>query len=259
MRASILQMRMKIVRFLCIGILLCVLMGGGVVLFSSIFTVREIRVVREDLRMDSEQVQRTLLPLFGEHLFFVSTGEVQVLLRKAFADIEESTVSKHYPSRLDVRIKMRPLQARLLVEDPASIPEGGSGQTVGDYVTEDGVYVVYAPVQVPASETLLPIRVTDWGVRPQVGERLLDPFMMMRINDAERMLTEQFGFTVRERVVYVRAQEFHILTEKYELWFDMRSSLDEQFRRYRLFLKAMGGETPRKYVDLRLTDRVVYL
>lgn len=250
---------MTVVRFLCFGVLIVILMGGGMVLFSPIFTVREIRVIREDLRLDVEQVQRTLLPLFGEHLFFVSTGEVRLLLQRTFVDLEESMVEKHYPSRLDVRIRMRPLRARLLIEDPASLPHDGSGEVLGDYVTEEGVYVAYAPVQVPASEALLPIRVTDWGVRPQPGERLLDPLMMQHINDAERILTEQFGFTVRERVVYVRAQEFHILTEKYALWFDIRSSLDEHFRRYRLFLKAMGGDIPRKYVDLRLTDRVVYL
>lgn len=259
MRASLRHVRRKILHFLCIGVLVGILAGGGMVLFSPLFTVREIRVIRQDLRLDVEKVQRTLLPLFGEHLFFVSPMEVRLLLRNAFVDIAESTLSKQYPSRLEVRIEMRPLKARLLIENASDAPEeSGSGYVMGDYVTEKGIYVAYVPVQVPAADTLVPIRVIDWGVRPQPGDHLLNPLMMERMADAERMLTEQFGFAVRERVVYVRAQEFHFLTERYELWFDMRSPLDEHFRRFRLFLKEMEGEVPRTYVDLRLIDRVVY-
>lgn len=257
--ASMQRMRMRVVRVLCFGALLLLLFGVGMILFSSIFTVREIRVIREDLRTDVERVQKTLAPLFGKHLFFVAPGQVQILLKKAFADVDESTVMKRYPSRLDVRIHLRPLSARLLIEDSASPSDEGSGQVVGDYLTENGLYVTYAPAQIPESDKLLPIRVVDWGVRPQPGEYLLDPLLVERMREAQHILIEQFGYTVRGRVVYVRAQEFHILTDKYELWFDMRSSLDDHIHRYRLFLKAMGGDIPRKYVDLRLTDRVVYL
>ena len=78
------------------------------------------------------------------------------------------------------------------------------------------------------------------------------------MHNAEQALDEQFGQKVRSRSVYLRAQEFHLLTQQYSLWFDLKSPLEAQLLRYRLFLQTVGKDTAKEYIDLRLTDRVVY-
>jgi hypothetical protein len=60
------------------------------------------------------------------------------------------------------------------------------------------------------------------------------------------------------RTLFLRAQEYHLQTREWTLWFDMRSSIEDHLQRYRIFLREIPHEEVREYIDLRLKDRVVY-
>lgn len=256
LQATLREMQRSALRWTLIIILVALTCILGVVLFSPIVQVREITVTRLSARLDIEEVQRTLAPMFGRHLFFLSSYEITALLEDNIRDVYDIQVSKTYPSTLNVSIQLDPLVARLLIQSPDAPEEDiGTGATL-DYVTEDGVYVHTAA---PEAGSPLPLIIlVDWGARPQPGEVLLTPDFLKRIDAAEIALLHQFGKETQRRIVYLRAQEYHMVIDGAELWFDLRSPLEEQLQRYRTFLKSVEAATVREYIDLRLADRVVY-
>lgn len=234
----------------------------GVAMFSPLFDVREIRVIRSDRRVDAEQVQRSLAPLFGEHLVFLAQQHVLPLLERSVPDLRDAVIDKRYPSTLVLRLELEPIVALLEIVDPsgnASPAVTGTGaDALGDYLTADGTYVVYPPSVVQSGTGTAVVRIVDWGVRPEPWTHLLDIGVLERIAQAEQILQAQFGESVSQRVVYLRSREFHLQTSKHSLWFDLRSPLAEHFDRYRLFLSSAGADAAPVYVDLRLQDRIVY-
>jgi hypothetical protein len=248
--------RASAAKWVAVSVLLMGLAVFSFLLFSPIIQVREIKVTRLSPRLDIEEVQNTLSSLFGRHLFFLSSFEVASLLEESIADIETVSIGKEYSSVLHVRIKLQPLVARLriIAPDDIDVPVG-TGATI-DYVTEEGVYVTTTAAK--DTQVLPEILIVDWGVRPVPGSMLIIPAFIERMNAAEIAFLRQFGQEVQKRTVYVRAQEFHLRIADRELWFDLKSPLEDQLERYRTFLREIGIEEVKDYVDLRVSDRVIY-
>ncbi len=248
------RIRESAVRWILVSTIIIGVLGFGFLLFSPMIQVREIQVVRLSPRLDIEDVQQTLAPIFGKHLFFLSAYDIAGLLRDSIPDIDEVRIGKTYPETLHVQISLRPLVARLRIVEP---DQQGTGTGSGiDFLTDQGIYIATTAAQ--DTETLPEIRIVDWGVRPEPGTKLVQPIFLERMNAAELTLLRQFGQEVVERSVYVRAQEFHMRIATLDLWFDIKSPLEEQLERYRTFLREVGLDAVRDYIDLRIADRVVY-
>ncbi len=239
-----------------IGLFLLVI---GLLLLSPVGRVEEIRVSRADPRLDIEEVQKILSPLFKQHLLVLSARQVRDLLSVEIPDIQEVHVRKRYPSQLFVQIDLEPLIARLEIVDPEQEQRADSLTQSGstfDYLTSGGIYVTTSVVE--KSKALPLLRVVDWGVRPAPEDALLSTEFIRRMEEIEGILTTQFGQQVNARTVYLRAQEFHLRVGTVSLWFDVRGSLEDQMRRFRTFLGAVGLANAREYVDLRLSGRVIF-
>ncbi|MFH0770033.1 MAG: FtsQ-type POTRA domain-containing protein [Candidatus Peregrinibacteria bacterium] len=229
----------------------------ALLIFSPIVHVREISIVRTTSRLDVEQIQQALTPMFGRNLFFLSSREVEAIIVRILPDAETIQVGKKYPSHLTVRIGLQPLVARLHIVHP-DVPEitAGTG-AITDFLTAGGITIT-APLGAEGDLPLLYI--DDWGVRPVSGVRLLSPVFLKKMVQAEKLLSEQFGARITRRTIFVRSQEFHVqVNDAFELWFDTYgSSIDAQLARYRAFLQSVNVQEVKQYVDLRLSDRVVY-
>lgn len=247
--------RASAVRWTLAGLIIIGVLVFGFLLFSPVIQVREIQVSRLSPRLDIEEVQESLAPMFGRHMFFLSSYEIANLLQDSIPDIDEITIGKTYPGILHVRIALHPLVARLSIEEPDSAGGTGTGTSI-DFLTKRGFYI--ATTAARDTETLPKFSIVDWGVRPDPGILLIQPTFLERMNAAELTLLRQFGQEVSRRTVYLRAQEFHLLIEGKELWFDLRNPLEEQMERYRTFLREIGFEEARDYIDLRIADRVMY-
>ena len=229
----------------------------GLILFSPLLTIREIKIRRLSPRLDIEHVQQVLYPFFGRHLLFLSANEVREILHESIRDVENVTMEKQYPSQLTVSVKLHPLVARLDIIDPDKaevVRTTGSGT---DFVTSEGVYV--STVSPQESEGLQTIRLVDWSVPPSPGEVLIPPEILRRLQETSDALRMQFGHSVDMQTVYLRAKEYHVRADGISLWFDMKSTLEQHLQRYRIFLQYVPKEEVHRYVDLRLTDRIVYL
>lgn len=232
----------------------------AVVIFSPLVTVQEIRVQRSDPRIDFEQVQNALTPLYGRRLPLLAASEVRTLLRQAIPDLNTVDVHKQYPNGLALRLSLDPVVAKLRIVDPdgATLDTGTGTDVIADYLTNHGLYVLYRPSQVGSGSALSVIDVVDWGVRPAPWSPLIDEDMLTAMRRAEVALTDQFGSVVQSRSIYLRAREFHLHLDKFAVWMDIRSPLSEQLDRLRIFLEVAGPDAAQRYVDLRIKDKVVY-
>jgi hypothetical protein len=260
-RRELQGLKRPLIQALWIALVALVPLAIAILFFSPILQLTSIGIVRSDLRIDIPAVQKSLKPLLGERLFFVTSRSVEDLLRPAIPDLGDVKISKHYPGKLSVELTLDPIVAKLRIVNDAStsVPETESGAVViGDYLTRSGIYVRYAPAQVADVASLPELIVVDWSARPNVGQKPFDPRILERLPEAEHALREQFGQQVTMRTIYVRAAEFHLQTKEFALWFDLKNTLEQELRLYRLFLQTVGQDAAEEYVDLRLGDRIVY-
>lgn len=239
-----------------------VLLSITVLLFSPILQVREIRISRRDARLDVEQVQRALAPLFGQHLLLITPRDVEERVRQVVPDVERVRLNRNAPSRLVVTVEQEPLVARITLVPSRPEPKAATGAQAAPpvaayhYLTVSGLYVrlPFASSGAKLSE----VKVTDIPSMPQSNVKLVPPELLARMQEAERILTEEFGAQVPYRTIHVRAREYHLSVGRWSLWFDLASPLEDQLRRYRTFLQSPGAREASQYVDLRLAGMIVY-
>ncbi len=236
---------------------------GLVLLFAPLFDVRQIQVRRQDSRIDPEDVQNILSPIFRRRMVLVTRGEIRSLLQQRYPDIVNVEIEKDYPSTLKVTVSLEPVVAAIAIESHENElgTESGSVKTQSGsqkytYITEKG-YLVSSPIQL-TKEPLETLTMTDWNIRPQERTVLLDPKQMKTIFLARDTLRRDFGLSAKKIIVYLQAQEFHIKTPKVTLWFDLRGDLPLQFERFRVFLKTLSLDVAKEYIDLRIMEKVIY-
>jgi hypothetical protein len=126
-----------------------------------------------------------------------------------------------------------------------------------NYVTSGGLFVS-SPIKLAAGRPIDTLHITDWSIRPQNRMPVLTPAMMKAIFAARDTLRTDFGLTISDITVFLRAEEFHIHTKKVTLWFDMQSPLSVQLQRFREFLKNASLDQAKEYIDLRIADKIIY-
>lgn len=230
-------------------------------LFSPFFDVRQITIQRQDPRIDLAEVQQLLSPLFRQRLILITRNQVASILKPQFPDIDTISIEKEYPSTLIISMTLEPVVARVLIDDSDTVPAVQSGALVESgsyaYVTRSGLYVL-SPIALASSTPIPLLHFTDWGIRPQNRSRIVASDFMEKIFVARDILRADFGLTTLDIVVYVRAQEFHIRTNKTTFWFDLKSTLPAQFQRLRQFLKNMTLDQAKQYIDLRIEDKIIF-
>lgn len=248
--------------WLAIGAGLVIITVASALLFAPFFDVREMKVRRQDPRIDPEDIQETLSPLFKQRLILVTRSQVATMLQAEYPEIERVEISKDYPSTLSVSVYIEPAIAELKIADDDEAVSGsgstatGSGTGVFAYVTRKGFFVT-SPIRLSGGPYPL-LTITDWGIRPQNRTAFLSPSFLQTIFNARDTLVRDFGLESQSITVFQRAQEFHIKTNKATLWFDLRSPLNVQFQRFREFLKTLSLDQVKEYIDLRIADKIIY-
>lgn len=247
-------------RWVLFGVLI-ILVGGFIFLVTSpILEVRQIRVQRSELRVDIERVQKVLSPLFERRMLFLTASEVEALLAPSFPDLERVSVSKHYPSELKVTLYLKPVIAELDIEEPPPVQTASGvilpAEVPGkDYLTENGIYV-----RLPGSFSgVTTISITDWTLRPVPNTELISVEFLQTLEEAEKGLSAALNQEVRKRTVLLRAQEFQLTMQSgITFWFDTKSDVSVQLDRLKVFRQAVGMGEVQRYVDLRLSGRVIF-
>ncbi len=226
-------------------------------LFAPFFNVRSIRIERENASIDAEEIQRTLSSLFDQKLLLVTRSQVQEFIRPLYPDSVWIDIRKEYPSTLIVRIQLEEPVAHLIVQDDVENGTGAILPTSYTYITRNG-YFLESPLQLKEGLPIPTLTIVDWAVRPKNHTKLLPKEFLDTIESARTILKRDFNLEPKKIVVYIRAQEFHIVTPKGTLWFDQKSPLSVSFDRLRQFLRSVSFSKVKEYVDLRVEGAVVY-
>jgi len=248
--------------WILIGLSIITVTVISIVLFSPFFDVREMQIRRQDPRIDPEEIQETLAPLFHQRLILVSRHQVMTMLSTAYPDIERVEIEKDYPSKLTITVYLEPVVASVVIDEGESEDTAsgsllsGSGISTYAYVTKRGFFIT-SPMKL-VSTPLPIITVTDWAIRPQNRTLLVPETFLHNAFLARDTLRRDFGLTTVSTLVFLRAQEFHIHTNKVNLWFDLRTPLSVQFQRFRSLLKTVPLEEVKEYIDLRIADKIIY-
>jgi hypothetical protein len=238
-------------------------------LFSPTFAVFSIRVVREDRRVDVEEIQELLKPLFGKHILFVSPRHLERQIESAYPEVTATGIRRVFPNELRVTLSMDPIVAEVLIGEPddtesayaalSKAVEEATAERTYAYLTERGVYLEYLfPFPPKAQEERIILHLVDWAVKPTHRQSLISNAGLQNIVSVRRILRQSFGHNVQFISLYLRAREFHVQTEGHVLWFDLSSPAASQINRYRSFLSTISLDKVQEYLDLRLHDRVVY-
>ena len=225
--------------------------------FSQLLRVQSIVIARQSPRLDIEEAQIALAPLLGQHILFASEVQTAALLHESIPDIRSITLRRQYPHTIKVTVSLAPLISSLTIVEPGQYVNQLT--TTGSYVhflTDEGIYVYLPHAQV--SSELPHMYLTDWGAYPEPGSVLIPKPFLEHLWEMEQSLDDLFGHSVTKRVLYQRAREYHLAIDYMDLWFDTRSTVQQQLRRYRLFLKHIPRAEVGEYIDLRLVDRVIY-
>ncbi len=243
-------------RWLLVGTGIVAAIVFAVLIFSPIVSVRSIQLKNTSHRVDTEEVQTLLRPLFGRHLFFVGAHDVLSILQEKQSDIAGVKVEKAYPDRLIVELELTPLVAKITpLQSEAA--ESNSGSTAQYFVTSKGILV---QAHFPSEEDLLlpEIIITDYTNVLTDHAVLIEPTMLQNMQTAEQLLEQNFGLDIKKRLVHVYAQEYHLYIDDRALWFDDKSTVDQQLARYKKFLETKISFPVTQYIDLRLQDRVIW-
>lgn len=264
MQRRVVSLRGILVKYAMVTLFLCITLIVCLLLFSPILDVRAIKVERLDSRIDAEQIREAVAPFFGQHLLLLVPEQVHNAIQEAIPDADTITITKQYPSTILLHVTPDPIIARLIIENPNAatasgvVVESGALKTGIDFLTNQGTYVSYHQNQVDTGTGVLELHVVDWAVRPEVGKPMVQSGFLLAMQTAETILAKEFNLPVQSRTIFLRAREFHLHVPGYTLWFDMRTPIDEQFARYRIFLQYIGTKSVKEYVDLRIRKMIVY-
>ncbi len=246
--------------WLVIGVVATIVTVMLVLMFAPFFDVRQIVIRRQDPRVDLEDIQQALSPLFRQRLILITKNQVSGMLTPDYPDIDHIEIAKKYPSTLTVSIYLEPVAAAIVIDDSdAAATESGAlvGSGTYAYITRSG-YFVSSPIKLGGSTPIPMLQLTDWGIRPQNRTHVLSEDFIDQIFSARDALRTDFGLSTTGITVFVRAQEFHIRTNKVTVWFDLKSPLSLQFQRFREFLKTLSLDQAKEYIDLRIADKIIY-
>jgi hypothetical protein len=217
-----------------------------------------MRIERQNASIDIEEVQNALLPLFQRKLVLVTRSEVQAVLLPLYPESRRIDIRKEYPSTLIVRLELEQPVARILIEGD-DMPMNNTGSLtppLRTYVTQSG-YFIESPLEL-RDGPFPTLTLVDWSVRPKNHTQLFPPEFLEMIASAQVILRRDFALEPKKVIVYVRAKEFHIRTDKATFWFDAKSSLSVSFDRFRQFLRSVPLTRVKEYVDLRVQGAVIY-
>ncbi len=110
-------------RWLVGGVILLVLAGAVGVTASSLLSVRDIEVLRQDFSLDSAAVENRLARFRGRSLLLISEAEVEAAVRSDFPEFSGVRVEKIFPHTLRLNLESVGVVANLRAYYTLPLPE----------------------------------------------------------------------------------------------------------------------------------------
>lgn len=254
-----------------VGILLGIFVFGGlggIFFFSGFFSIQEIALTRQDLRVNVEAISTVLQGIRGRNILLLSKAQLTTALQKRFPEIETVTIEKIYPNTLQIFVSTFPIVAQwqfLVSEKSEDIT---ISEVAGDEFLEEIMVFIDSQGRVSEvqegenkpeflfEETVEPFDFPEihFGYEVLSGARLADIFA------AKELLEKKINASIQKATYFRQAQEIHFQTETGTFfWLDFFTAFAEQLEKIDIALGELPlFEKELEYVDLRIPGRLLY-
>jgi hypothetical protein len=223
------------------------------IFFSNYFRTTEIAVVNQEFEEDSlhETIEKTLSPYLGKNLLFVNEKEIAEKIIKAFPQLENISVDKKYPKKLEIKFTKYPLAANIINES-SSIKKTYIINQIGFVLKEDYENPELPYIRIKSEE---PINIKKAIISKEKLKYILDSMIYFQ---------DKFGMRIKEALYKPVAREIHLLTEKdFYIWLDMQIPFEEQLKKLKKTLVKLDiQKEPLYYIDLRISgqngEKIIY-
>jgi len=232
----------------------------GIIFSANFFSIREISILRKDLRVNISEVQKKLKVFFGKNIFITSKEEIIKNLQNYFPEISNIEIEKIFPSKLRISITTFPIVAKWhcskiekKILETGEILENKKELTA--FVSQAGILNFSDP------EEIDPFLIFEKNKCPENfknGEKIISSEKINNILLIKKNLEEMLGKKIIRAGFFRSAHEIHFFSEdEIEFWFDFSISYESQLQKLQNALKNIPNFLQNvKYLDLRVKNKI---
>lgn len=230
-----------------------ILLAGYGIFLSNYFKIKEIIIVDENFENQTigEEIKEILKNTLNKNIFLTKAEELEFSILKKIPELEKVTVSKNYPSTIEVEFSKYPLVANIINES-ANLKKSYIVNSIGYATKEDFENPSLPYIRIKSDEPI------------NTKKTVIEQKKLQYILDAAKNFEDKFGMKIKETIYKPIPKEVHLLTEKnFYIWLDMQIPSEEQFRKLKKALAKLDiYKENLNYIDLRIAggngDKIIY-
>ena len=170
---------------------------------------------------------------------------------KSFPQLENISVDKKYPKKLEIKFTKYPLSANVINES-SSVKKTYIINQIGFVLKEDYENPELPYIRIKSEEPI------------NTKKAIISKEKLKYILDSMTYFQDKFGMRVKEALYKPVAREVHLLTEKdFYIWLDMQTPFEDQLKKLKKTLVKLDiQKEPLYYIDLRISgqngEKIIY-
>ena len=234
-------------------ITVAILLTAYGIFFSNYFKIKEIIIADENFenQIIGEQIKENLKSALNKNIFFTKTGELEFSVLKKIPELEKVTISKNYPSTIEIEFLKYPLVANIINES-SNLKKNYIVNSIGYATKEDFENPSLPYIHIKSDEPI------------NTKKTVIEQKKLQYILDAAKNFEDKFGMKIKEIIYKPIPKEVHLFTEKnFYIWLDMQIPSENQFRKLKKALAKLDiYKENLNYIDLRIAggngDKIIY-
>lgn len=218
--------------------------GVGLWQYSGLLRVKNVLVERSALDLPLAEIEKVVRAKVGQQLIFlVDKTELEQTVQKLRPDIQRVLVTRQYPATLKITLFKFPVVAALR-RGPDTIFIDASGRRVAGGAPTPDTFTLFVPGSLPVGD---PTAV------------LVPPANLAAMQTAAEQFTDETGLPVVAVRYLPTARETRLqLASKIEIWLDLTRPVVPQIAKLTAAGKNLPWKDVKKYVDLRVRNKIFY-
>jgi len=221
---------------------------AGFILFallSPYFTLKHIKIVRDNPNINVQAIDNTLKSFYGKNLLFLDKKLAITELKKQFPEFRKVTVKEIWPESVEIKVVLSPPHFTILNEADASF----------NVISDDGVVLLQKP-----DENLPLIKVKNYSKPLNAGDLFLTKSMIKKIDFIKNVFEQRFKVEIDELILLRVAKELHIKsTQGTVFWIDLSLEIEPQLQKLELATgRIQLYSNPPIHVDLRIPKQLFW-
>ena len=216
-------------------------------IFSPFFTVKNIKIVRDNLRINVKEVEAFLIEkgLFNKNMLFLDESKYKNKISEAFPEVEKLIFREIWPATLEISVFSKKPAFVFLNDFDANFVS----------VSEDG-YVI----SLIGEENSKQIKLFQFDNSIAYREKIFEDGFIAKLQSIEKLFRKKTGLPVYNLKLYYYANELHIISkDQMSIWIDLGILVSPQIEKLVLAADKIGlFRYNFDHIDLRIPGQIFY-